>query len=496
MRSPLPLSGVGAPHQCPLGSVASYLIYADVSHIPMTHNNAAVSNSAEMLWRMAKPPGHRRLSEALSFSENLDAYTNLTLKVLHALSQKSLQNPTYTTSTNGLYLAVYKTPGLLETMITHTNRAGVTADLICSFAITVASLLADARDDIMLRNLETKLAAFRCKQADRLSRLLRPAEYHVPGKISKAMARPGGRHCNDHEDYRRVALIPIPAELDVKDTPYLPLDADANRFLKDEEAHVLDKQFRLLREDLVDPLKHKLAETLSKPTDLLHNARFVGADLFPQACIYLQFQAPKKLSKVKDKEEFWDDSRLLQYGTVVGLFQIGEDGKMKGDPLFGRVADRDSKRLAKDQTIGLMFEDQHLSKPLSWIKDASKSSMVLVEISASFFSYEPILKCLQQMNFVPFADEVVYMKPSRRIEYAKPAALKAGMASELRKHPFELDASQQDAVDTALQNRVSLIQGPPGTGKSFIGGLIANALLKATKEKIGARPERADTQSR
>eukprot|EP00729_Bicosta_minor_P011520 gene11520-30653_t len=406
------------------------------------------------------------------------------ISCLRDAQQFSLQNPTYTTSTNGLYLAVYKTPGLLETMITHTNRAGVTADLICSFAITVASLLADARDDIMLRNLETKLAAFRCKQADRLSRLLRPAEYHVPGKISKAMARPGGRHCNDHEDYRRVALIPIPAELDVKDTPYLPLDADANRFLKDEEAHVLDKQFRLLREDLVDPLKHKLAETLSKPTDLLHNARFVGADLFPQARIYLQFQAPKKLSKVKDKEEFWDDSRLLQYGTVVGLFQIGEDGKMKGDPLFGRVADRDSKRLAKDQTIGLMFEDQHLSKPLSWINDASKSSMVLVEISASFFSYEPILKCLQQMNFVPFADEVVYMKPSRRIEYAKPAALKAAMASELRKHPFELDASQQDAVDTALQNRVSLIQGPPGTGKSFIGGLIANALLKATKEKI------------
>ena len=32
--------GVGAPHQCPLGSVASYLIYADVRlRIPMTHND-------------------------------------------------------------------------------------------------------------------------------------------------------------------------------------------------------------------------------------------------------------------------------------------------------------------------------------------------------------------------------------------------------------------------------------------------------------------------
>ena len=34
--------GVGALHQCPLGSVSSYLVYADVHvHIPLTHNNAA-----------------------------------------------------------------------------------------------------------------------------------------------------------------------------------------------------------------------------------------------------------------------------------------------------------------------------------------------------------------------------------------------------------------------------------------------------------------------
>ena len=38
-----PSKGVGAPHQCPLESVASYLpIYADVRfHIPMTHRNDA-----------------------------------------------------------------------------------------------------------------------------------------------------------------------------------------------------------------------------------------------------------------------------------------------------------------------------------------------------------------------------------------------------------------------------------------------------------------------
>ena len=435
----------------------------------------ALSNSAEMLWRMTKPSGLRRLSDVVSFGVDAAAYKALTLKVLSTLSLKSLQNRTFTLSINTLYMALYRTPGLLDVMIEQTNRE--TADLICTFAIAVTNLLADARDDIVLRNLETKLVKLRCGQVARLSRLLRPDD--APGKRSNAIARPGGRHDNDHADYRRVGLIPTPGELAVKVTaPYLPLDADANRFLEDDEAHLLDKQFRLLREDLVGPLKQKLADTLGKPTDLLHSAQFVDADLFPKACIHLRFQVPKKMGAAKDKEEYWEESRLLQYGTVVGLFQEGSD------PLFGRVVDRDSKRLAKEQTIGLLFED--LTTPLRWIKDASKSSMYLVEISASFFSYEPILKCLQQMDSVPFADEIVHMKPSQKIKYVGPAAanLDKAMASELGKHDFDLDDSQQNAVSTALENRVSLIQGPPGTGKSFIGELIAKALLEATDKKI------------
>lgn len=439
----------------------------------------AASHTVEMLFRMEKQSGCSRLTEALSFgTADACAYTTLTLAVLRLLDDERLQNPTYTTSTNSLYLAVYRTPKLLPAMIAHTKRADGTADLICSFAITVANLLPEARDDILLRELEKKLVTFRCKQVDRLSRLLGPSD--TPGRISKTVEEPGGRHDNDHADYRRVALIPTPAELDAPSTrpPYLPLEADANRFLEDDEAHLLDKQFRLLREDLVNPLKRKLEEALRKPTDLLHSAQFVGAALLPSPCIRLRFQVPEKMSKTKDKSDFWDDSRLLQYGTVVGLFQDGEN------PLFGRVADRDSKRLAEDQTIGLMFNDQFLSKALSWIKDASKQNMLLFEISASFFSYEPILKRLQQMSYVPFADEIVHMKPSQPIKYADLTALQAALATEVEKLAFELDSSQRNAIDTALHDRVSLIQGPPGTGKSFIGELIAKVLLKATDEKI------------
>lgn len=55
VRQPPPyiiyLWGVGAPHQCPLGLVTSYLMYADVRlHIPMTHKNDAGCHQSRC-WR-------------------------------------------------------------------------------------------------------------------------------------------------------------------------------------------------------------------------------------------------------------------------------------------------------------------------------------------------------------------------------------------------------------------------------------------------------------
>lgn len=47
-----------------------------------------------------------------------------------------------------------------------------------------------------------------------------------------------------------------------------------------------------------------------------------------------------------------------------------------------------------------------------------------------------------------------------------------------------LDPTQKEALSHALSRRVSLIQGPPGTGKTYVGALVANAIVKRTKETI------------
>jgi superfamily I DNA and/or RNA helicase len=58
------------------------------------------------------------------------------------------------------------------------------------------------------------------------------------------------------------------------------------------------------------------------------------------------------------------------------------------------------------------------------------------------------------------------------------------ISGEIEIETSEMDASQLEAVRTALSQRVTLIQGPPGTGKTFVSVHIARASLQNPENKI------------
>ncbi|CAM9987829.1 unnamed protein product, partial [Discosporangium mesarthrocarpum] len=58
---------------------------------------------------------------------------------------------------------------------------------------------------------------------------------------------PGGRHDNDHADFRSIRILPSHEELTCSTQPFLPTP-------RDEWPH-LDRQFRLLRHDMVASIK-------------------------------------------------------------------------------------------------------------------------------------------------------------------------------------------------------------------------------------------------
>ena len=129
--------------------------------------------------------------------------------------------------------------------------------------------------------------------------------------------RPGGKHDNDLADFRRIALIPTVEEVmaPVKDE-YLPPDRQANRFLSDNQSHILDSQFRLLRADLVRPLREKLTEVSKSTAETqLHNVRFTNAcvSFKKRAHVLVHFKPPRKITdlSLKKRTTFWSESKLL-----------------------------------------------------------------------------------------------------------------------------------------------------------------------------------------
>ena len=73
----------------------------------------------------------------------------------------------------------------------------------------------------------------------------------------------GGRHDNDKEDFRSIAILPTCQEFSCDADPYLPLPVDNGVAT---EAFVLDRNFRLLREDLIGPSKEAKGEQTLGPT--------------------------------------------------------------------------------------------------------------------------------------------------------------------------------------------------------------------------------------
>ncbi|EME78551.1 uncharacterized protein MYCFIDRAFT_37116 [Pseudocercospora fijiensis CIRAD86] len=357
----------------------------------------------------------------------------------------------------------------------------------------------------------------------------------MPGELSSQ----GPRHDNDFPDIRDIQILPTIEEVISPRSEYLPRENPSDWHI-DGLPGLIDRQFRLVREDTVGQLRDAARvqlERLQNPLATI-SSEGQGARVYSYNNVMLEdvffndqkglmflfsFDQPQNLKgkSVTFRQEWWKESRRLGSESLICLLSTA------GEATFLVVigSDRDSKKvrsrysLASDPLRAYVIAQVPGSDPgqttrfLSRCTTQAVAARSIIEFPGVILpAFEPTLKALQSMANtldLPFAE--ILLPTQNQISLPPPAySLRNGFKFDLRSLLSDderddlqqnsggervpqalidrsiLDDAQRKAVKHALENSFTLIQGPPGTGKSFTGVKLIQTLLDNKREaKLG-----------
>jgi hypothetical protein len=278
--------------------------------------------------------------------------------------------------------------------------------------------------------------------------------YDPPGELSNY----GKRHDNDFVEISEISIIPTNEEILCERPPFLPSYRYSKHFLPDGAARLLDSQFRLLREDLLNPIRNglsnlmtallqehissnsdaKLSKELKKIQErggrfsynngvnengdlqVYTNIQFanISCDRRKGFACTIRFTPPRSSAKdAKARREYWEKSKRLITGSLVTIIlpnpnpkKVNSKTTVSNSDLyslyFGVVVSRDEKALSKDESfseIDINFIDPSIYPiALSEISNFTQSSpgkRFMVESTGVYLeAYIHILKTLQTTN--------------------------------------------------------------------------------------------------
>ncbi|KAI9784988.1 MAG: hypothetical protein M1839_001184 [Geoglossum umbratile] len=267
----------------------------------------------------------------------------------------------------------------------------------------------------------------------------------LPGNLSKD----GARHDNDHASIADIQTLPTAQEIASLRREYLPL-IDSTQHHLSGLAGLLDRQFRLLREDTVGQLRDAVREEVTRlghpnrnvPAThqsqqgvrklIYHNVHFSGlcVDRRKGLQVIAEFDQPPQINNksAKQREDWWKGSKLLQVDSLVCF--VSSNGKIiflsVCDPMLPfhrrKGSNSDDKRSLDDipslfrqskRASVLLGLAEYKTEDAIWISThtaSSKSRQSLVEFPGVLLpSFQPTLQALQKMSRtlnLPFAEIV------------------------------------------------------------------------------------------
>lgn len=322
----------------------------------------------------------------------------------------------------------------------------------------------------------------------------------------RAMRPPGVRdHDNDKENFRAISIIPTTQELRCNEGAYLP-STDNSDHMDNKEAAALDRQFRLMREDLLGTVKDELQSEFklvpSQRRRILPDPCIIDFGMQPEPHVVVRISIPHRLQKRiqgmnnKDAAKFFDDGpgkRVLQRGTLVLIvhdgasagadfrktkdldLQISAVGTVveRRDPLkIVKIPGTDPVKKKRVLEIGISFTPESMRAIAPLVQSLENRNigvpMVgngdnggLFNASAGLFSLEPILKALVRMDQIPMCDQLIYLQKPKVPELAHGGKSFSALSANLQKAVIS-DKSQKVAMDEMFKSNTVLVQGPPG----------------------------------
>ncbi|XP_046560629.1 NFX1-type zinc finger-containing protein 1-like [Haliotis rubra] len=302
--------------------------------------------------------------------------------------------------------------------------------------------------------------------------------------------------CEDtflHKDdnFRQIKLMPTNDDINPAMKPLLKKNKVVGKYTDVDE--YLDVQYRLLREDFIQPLREGVSEYQDllamkdrRATRLYQNVLVRRFFCSEDGIVYrLQFDV-SKLSHVD-----WGNTKRLMYGSMVCIssdnFQTVR---------FAIISDRKPEKLQQGR-IDIKFDNK--------VKLDPGTKFTMVETPALFVAYRHVLIGIQQIesNKLPMSEYFVecratlappeYLTKDDAISYdmsglaktsedVSRASFKSVCVHQEVEWPIasdlEMDESQFNAFHTALTKELAIIQGPPGTGKTYVGLKIVKALMQ------------------
>ncbi|KAJ1459753.1 P-loop containing nucleoside triphosphate hydrolase protein [Pelagophyceae sp. CCMP2097] len=475
---------------------------------------AAVEDGAELLQQLIKGAGGlRAMRDALAVEDSTAYVNDHVVPFFERLGAADMCRGTRGRALDQVVEAAYETPGFVEALVdavvARTESQGDSA-AVCWFAIRLTTRSAPAREDPDVLRLAGALAAAGAPRADTLTTILSGATVEVARAAGLEDFRDvaGGRHDNDRADYRSLTIAPTADELRCARPPYLP--GPKEDWLGNAAAALIDRQFRLVREDMLGPMRDALrslgpgivapdpAGARRQPAAAFGGARLERVETGPAAILIVSFALPKKhrAHRLKGKalKDYWESgagANMFKKDSLVALVRgAGGAGAVEKIAVVARADWQDLARVDVNGVarpeVGLSFGDCEADDVAELLRCVGlrERGLSIVNACPGYFSYSPVLDALQCMEGVPFCGELLRGADPEPAAYLAEVDIEAEIESMARRDALDYDASQRDALRLALARRVSLTVGPPGTGKTLLGVRVADVIYRRTEEKI------------